>query len=201
MPAPATALVGHSWGAGLLGHVAAATPGSFSAFVSLSGVEVPGSVLRSSLPKLVTWGGEGGLEVLGAQISQWEQLGSPAHVAEFLGAGHWDYLSRGATVCDQSPGRGDCTLTPFLSADIVACFLTRYLRPEGVPHVKVGPFEPFEVVRSLRRPVIYPHYLTTEQQFYAGGHLLAWQAVTSRPECGVVLRWVIGQGVGEMTHG
>lgn len=200
MPAPATALVGHSWGAGLMGHVAQSAPGSYSAFVSLSGVEVPGGVLRSSLPKLVTWGGDLGLEVLGVPVSQWDRLGSPAHVAEFLGAGHWDYLTAGASSCDQDPGRGDCTLTPFLAADIVACFLTRYLRPEGVPHFRFGPVDLFEIARSLRPPAFYPLYLTTEQKFYAGGHLMAWQAVTSRPECGVDLRWVIGSDVGELTH-
>lgn len=56
MPAPATALVGHSWGAGLVGHVAAEASDEYSAFVSLSGVEVPSAIKRSTMPKLFTLG-------------------------------------------------------------------------------------------------------------------------------------------------
>lgn len=203
MPAPATALVGHSWGAGLLGHVAANAPGSYAAYVSLSGVEVPGEVHRSPMPTLFAWGGDLGLEVLGVQISQWEQLAAPAHVAEFHDAGHWDYLGAGRSACDEvngRPQRGTCSLTPLLAADLVACFLTRYLRPEGVPFVSWGPFDFFVIDRSLRPPSYYPHYLTTEQQFFAGGHLAAWRAVPSRADCGVTLRWVLNTGTGELVH-
>lgn len=206
MPAPATALVGHSWGAGLLGHVAAEAPNSYAAYVSLSGVEVPGEMHRSTMPKLFTWGGDSWLEVAGVQLSQWERLTSPAHFAEFQDAGHWDYMSA-RSACDEvdgRPQRGSCKLTPFLAADIVACFLTRYLRPEGVPFVKKWrPFRPFHLFvihRSLRPPAFFPSYLTTEQKFYAGGHLLAWGAVPSRDDCGVALRWVIDGDVGEFVH-
>jgi hypothetical protein len=203
MPAPATALVGHSWGAGLLGHVAAEAPGSYAAYVSLSGVEVPGEMHRTTMPTLFTWGGDLSLEVLGVQLSQWEQLASPAHVAEFLDAGHWDYLPAGRSACDElngRPQRGSCTLTPFVAADLVACFLTRYLRPEGVPVVSWGPLQFFVVPRSLRPPAFYPHYLTTEQEFYAGGHLRAWGAVPSQEGCAVALRWILDGDVGELVH-
>ena len=204
MPAPATALVGHSWGAGLLGHVAAAAPGSYSAYVSLSGVEVPGEMHRSTMPTLFTWGADLGLEVLGVQISQWERLTSPAHVAEFHHAGHWDYLPAGRSACDElngRPMRGSCSLTPFLSADIVACFLTRYLRPEGVPFGNLGPFiQLFVINRSLAPPAFFPHYLTLEQEFFAGNHLRVWKAVPSRDDCGVTLRWIVDGQVGELVH-
>lgn len=203
MPAPATALVGHSWGAGLLGHVAARTPGSYAAYVSLSGVEVPGEMHGSTMPTLFTWGGELGLEVLGVQVSQWDRFTPPAHFAEFHHAGHWDYLPKGRSACDEpngQPQRGTCTLTPMLAADIVACFLTIYLRPEGVPFVKVGPFQLFVIHRSLRPPGSFPSYLTTQQHFFAGGHLLAWKAVPSREDCGVSLRWVVSGDVGELVH-
>ncbi|WP_194288489.1 alpha/beta hydrolase family protein [Ornithinicoccus halotolerans] len=203
MPAPATALVGHSWGGGLLGHVAAEAPDSYAAYVSLSGVEVPGAMHRSTMPTLFTWGGDLGLEVFGVQVSQWDRLTSPAHVAEFHHAGHWDYLPKGRSACDElngRPQRGTCTLTPMLAADIVACFLTRYLRPEGVPVVGWGPFKLFVIGRSLRPPRFFPSYLTTEQQFYAGGHLLAWKGVPSRDDCGVTLRWVVGGDAGELVH-
>ena len=203
MPAPATALVGHSWGAGLLGHVAAESPDSYAAYVSLSGVEVPGEVHRSTMPKLLAWGGDLTLEVLGVQVSQWELLTPPAHVAEFQDAGHWDYLPAGRSACDDldgRPQRGTCPLTPFLAGDIVACFLTRYLRPEGVPIFDWGPFQLFVIARSLRPPASFPHYLTTEQAFFAGGHLQAWRVVPSHDDCGVTLRWVIDGDVGELVH-
>lgn len=203
MPAPATGLVGHSWGAGLLGHVAAEAPEMYGAYVSLSGVEVPGDMHRSHLPTLFTWGEDLGLEVLGVQVSQWEALTPPAHIAELHHAGHWDYLPAGRSQCDIAngvPQRGSCRLTPFLAADIVACFMTRYVRPEGVPVVQVGPVKLNVISPSLRPPWSFPKSLTREQQFYAGGHLHAWGAVTSREDCGVTLRWVVDGQTGELKH-
>lgn len=199
MPAPATALVGHSWGAGLLGHVAAQEADSYAAYVSLSGVEVPLAMRRSTMPRLFTWGSDFPAEVLGVQVSQWEALTSPAHVAEFHDAGHWDYLPVGRSACHESEP-ASCTLMPFLAADLVACFLTRYLRPEGVPVKKWGPWKLFTIHRSLRPPAFFPWYLTSEQQFYAGGHLNAWKAVPSHDGCGVTLGWVVNGEVGELVH-
>ena len=183
--------------------MAAESPDSYAAYVSLSGVEVPGEVHRSTMPKLLAWGGDLTLEVLGVQVSQWELLTPPAHVAEFQDAGHWDYLPAGRSACDDldgRPQRGTCPLTPFLAGDIVACFLTRYLRPEGVPIFDWGPFQLFVIARSLRPPASFPHYLTTEQAFFAGGHLQAWRVVPSHDDCGVTLRWVIDGDVGELVH-
>lgn len=203
MPPPATGLVGHSWGAGLLGHVAAESPESYAAYVSLSGVEVPGAMHRTRLPTLFTWGGDLGLEVLGVQVSAWEGLTPPAHVAELHHAGHWDYLPAGRSQCDElngRPQRGSCRLTAFLAADIVACFLTRYLRPEGVPVVRLGPLTLNVIEPSLRPPRFFPQTLTSEQKFFAGGHLQAWTSVPSRDDCGVTLRWVVDGATGELDH-
>lgn len=203
MPAPATGLVGHSWGAGLLGHVAAEAPEMYSGYVSLSGVEVPGDMHRSHLPTLFTWGDDLGLEVLGVQVSQWEALAPPAHVGELHHAGHWDYLPAGRSQCDVLnglPQRGSCRLTPFLAADIVACFLTRYVRPEGVPVGQFGPLKLNDIGRSLRPPRFFPQSLTKEQRLFAGGHLHAWGSVTSRADCGVTLRWVVDGHTGELKH-
>lgn len=125
---------------------------------------------------------------------------------EFHHAGHWDYLPAGRSACDEdddgTPRRGTCTLTPFLSADIVACFLTRYLRPEGVPLQRRwwNPWQAWEIHRSLRPPWFFPSYLTLQQEFYAGGHLRAWKTVPSRDDCGVTLRWVVDGEVGELVH-
>jgi hypothetical protein len=167
-------------------------------------VEVPGGALRASVPRLFAWGDDDGLEVLTVPISQWEDLPPPAHVARFHHAGHWDYLPAGRSACDTHedgrPARGTCTLTPLLAAGVVACFLTRYLRPEGVPVVSWGPITFFLIHPSLRPPSSYPHYLTTEQQFYAGGHLTAWKAVPSRQDCGVTLSWMLDSGSGELVH-
>jgi pimeloyl-ACP methyl ester carboxylesterase len=204
MPRPATALVGHSWGGGLLGHVAADFPGSYAAYVSLSGVEVPGDLSRSPIPKLMTWGGDLSLEVLGVQISQWDAFAQPVHVAEFHDAGHWDYLPAGRSACDVDESgqlaRGSCSLTPYLAADIVASFLTRYLRPEGV---RAPPWPLSSLLRipaSLRPPLAARMLLTPEQEFYAGGHLQAWQGVTAREGCGVTLRWRADGSSGELVH-
>jgi hypothetical protein len=202
MPAPATALVGHSWGAGLLGHVAAGAPGSYAAYVSLSGVEVPGAALSSSMPTLSTWGDALGVENFGVEISEWEALTPPAHVAVFHQGGHWDYLPPGRTECEEQngqPKRGTCTLTPLLAADIVACFLTRYLPPEGVPVRKWLPIHPFAIPRSLRPPTLFRLFLQ-EQKFFAGGHLQAWNLVPSRADCGVTLRWISPDGTGQLVH-
>lgn len=203
MPAPATALVGHSWGGGLLGHVAGDSPGQYAAYVSLSGVEVPGSVGNAAIPKLMTWGDDFALEVPGVQISQWDRLRAPIHVAEFHQAGHWDYLPAGRSACDVDqngqPARGTCTLTPFLAADIVSCFLTRYLRPEGVG--TGGWLNPFRISKSLKPPLFSQIFLTNEQRFFAGGHLMSWGAVESREACGVTLRWKIGGETDELVHG
>ncbi len=204
MPAPATALVGHSWGGGLLGHVAAESPGNYAAYVSLSGVEVPGDLGRSPIPKLMTWGDDLSLEVLGTQISQWDRLTQPVHVAEFHHAGHWDYLPAGRSACDVDesgqPRRGTCTLTPYLAADIVASFLTRYLRPEGI-NVPSWPWNSFfKIPTSLRPPLASQMLLTVDQQFYAGGHLLAWKGVPTRDDCGVTLRWNVNGSTGELIH-
>lgn len=204
MPAPSTALVGHSWGAGLLGHVAAESPGSYAAYVSLSGVEVPGALWRSPIPKLMSWGADLSLEVLGVQISQWDALAQPVHVAEFHDAGHWDYLPAGRSACDVDqfgqPARGTCSLTPYLAADIIASFLTRYLRPEGVGSPSWPRSLFWRIPVSLRPPLAARMLLTPEQQFYAGGHLQAWKAVASRARCGVTLRWRVNESSGELVH-
>lgn len=63
-----------------------------------------------------------------------------------------------------------------------------------------GYYSRFTIQPSLRPPILFPHYLTYEQEFYAGGHLSAWKAVPSREGCGVTLRWVADGEVGELVH-
>jgi hypothetical protein len=152
----------------------------------------------------MTWGADLSLEVLGVQISQWDALTQPVHVAEFHDAGHWDYLPAGRSACDVDesgrPARGTCSLTPYLAADIIASFLTRYLRPEGVG-IPSWPGSLFlRIPVSLRPPIAARMLLTPEQEFYAGGHLQAWKGVASREDCGVTLRWRVNESSGELVH-
>lgn len=205
MPAPATALVGHSFGGGLTARVAARSPGRYAAHAGLSAVEYTGDLVRSGLPKLLFWGDDLTLEVLTVPMSSWEdQFTAPTHVVEVLGGGHWDYLPPGRSACEHgtADGRGPCGLVPFLAADIVACFLTRYLPPPDLPEISLPwPFGSipflFTIHPSLRPPVLI---LSDEQKFFAGGHLSAWQLVEGRDECGLRLGWKTASSSGSLTH-
>jgi dienelactone hydrolase len=207
MPPPATALVGHSFGAGLSARVAAARPSRYAAHVSLSGVEYPGSLRSSRLPKLLTWGTGTIRELPAVPVSDWEErLAAPAHVMELVEGGHWDYLPEGRSGCDAEPDgtrrRGTCPQTWAVAAGVVACFLTRYLRPENVPRSPWPDWlplpSPYRVPVSLRPPTLL---LTDEQRLFAGGHLQAWQAITGHDDCGVRLSWKTASRTGSLTHG
>lgn len=201
MPAPATALVGHSFGGGLTAHVAASAPWQYAAHAALSAVEYDAGLARSSMPKLLTWGTEPGLEVLTVPFGRWrEQFSGPTHVVEVHGGGHWDYLPAGRSGCEGDPGRGPCHLVPHLAGDVVACFLTRYLRPDGVPQTP-WPWplsawlpEPHAIHPSLRRP---PLVLTQQQEFFAGGHLTAWNGLGTA-ECGLTMSWQLPGSSGSL---
>ena len=187
MPSPATALIGHSHGGGNTSRIVGRSPHEYAAFVSLSGVGVGGT----DVPKLFMVGNGFG-EVLGVPISEGvESLSEPAHYVVLEGAGHWDYLRQGRTSCEANT-RGPCSINHQVATDIVACFLTRYLRPEGVPFVSLGPFDFFRVERSLRPPRFWKFLLTNEQEFFAGGHLSSWGLAAERDECGLTSYWKVG---------
>jgi pimeloyl-ACP methyl ester carboxylesterase len=192
MPDPATGLVGHSFGAALTGRVISEGGIPITAHASLSGT-YPAALKQVSMPKLLTWGtgGENNL----VPIVDWEtQLASPAHVVEFHGAGHWDYLPQGRSTC--TGVLGECRMVPVLAADVVALFLGRYMPPEHWVELGLPSWLPwFRVPRSLSPP---PLLLTQEQKFFAGGHFSAWPLLDDRPECGVTLNWKTLGGSGSL---
>lgn len=193
LPDPATGLAGHSFGAGLTGRLIVENLVPVAGHVSLSGT-YPSALGSRSLPKLLTWG-TGGEDLL-VPIEDWQdRLAVPAHVVEIHGAGHWDYLPPGRSTC--TGRRGECTLVPSLAADIVALFFARYMPPEKWTDVGTSwlPLPWFRVARSLQPP---PLLLTTEQRFFAGGHLAAWRLLDDRSECGLTLNWKTAQGSGSV---
>jgi hypothetical protein len=193
MPDPATGLAGHSFGAGLTGRVVVDGSIAVKAHASLSGHSTS-ALLSRPIPKLLTWG-TGGEDLL-VPVEDWStRVPSPAHVVEIHDAGHWDYLPEGRSTCTEQ--RGACTLVPTLAADLVALFFARYMPPERwtgsgpswLPWFRVGP--------SLRPP---PLLLTTEQRFFAGGHLVSWQLMDERSGCGLTLNWKTSQGSGTVVR-
>jgi pimeloyl-ACP methyl ester carboxylesterase len=197
LPDPATGLAGHSFGAGLTGRLVVEGAMPVQAHASLSGT-YPSELMSRSLPKLLTWG-TGGEDLL-VPIEDWQtRLATPAHVVEIHGAGHWDYLPQGRSTCTGQ--RGECTLVPALAADLVALFFARYMPPErwanGRPSWLPPWFPWFRVGPSLSPP---PLVLTTEQQFFAGGHFAAWKLLSERPACGLTLNWKTSGGSGRIVR-
>jgi alpha/beta superfamily hydrolase len=193
LPAPATAIVGHSFGALLGGRVALEQQG-ISAYVSLSGVwrlgaDPPWSVHRLAIPKLFIWGDDDfQADIYPSQF--WDPLPLPRHAAIFKGGGHWDYLPPGRTRCATS--RGPCNLVGVVSADLVAAFLGKYLPPERWGLLTVIP-------DSL---VATHELLSFEREFYAGNHLMGIRMLDHSPggSCQVKFDWDTGFGSGEETH-
>lgn len=183
----ATAVVGHSYGALLAARVAQARP-AISAYVGLSGPWLefgnPVPVLQAiGAPSFFMWAT--GDPITGAFESLdggglWSQVPSPKHAGVFPGE-HFDYL-RPWSGCNFP--RGDCTLIEVVAAELTALFLAR--------HVPVS-LSATEIPVTLDPPDVT---LTTEQQFFAGGHLSGLELIGSRDGCSVELRWVDGTQTG-----
>lgn len=192
LPAPATGVVGHSYGA-LLG-VRLAVEGSVSAYASLSGPWSewpslpPNPVGTLAVPKLFVWGSGPG-DALSQFDGGWAGLSAPKHKAVLTDAGHWDYLPAGRSACEGQ--RGPCTVVWALAGDVVSTFFAKYLPPELWPGLGQ------QIPDSLVPP---PRNLTNEQQFFAGGHLMAFTLIGSRPGCGVTLSWSTSSGTGSVTR-
>ncbi|HRQ64947.1 MAG TPA: hypothetical protein PKZ76_08795 [Xanthomonadaceae bacterium] len=181
--ASSTAVAGHSYGALLAARVAQARR-SMSAYVGLSG---PWTDLGNPIPLLQGIGAPSffmwaeGNPITAALESMdgggmWGQVPAPKHAAVLPGE-HFDYL-RPWSGC--SFPRGDCTLVEAVAAELTALFLARRL-PVGTsaPPIPV----------SLAVPDV-PR--TTQQQFFAGGHLNGLHQIATRSGCRVRLRWLEG---------
>ncbi len=181
--ATSTAVIGHSYGALLAARVAQARS-TISAYVGLSG---PWTELGNPVPLLQAIGAPAffmwaiGNPIVGALESLdggglWNQIPAPKHAAVLPGE-HFDYL-RPWSGCGFP--RGECTLIEAVSAELAALFLARRL--------PVGTSSP-PIPLSLEVPAVS---LTTQQQFFAGGHLNGLQQIASRRNCPVELRWQEG---------
>ncbi|GAB3171460.1 FG-GAP repeat domain-containing protein [Telluribacter humicola] len=178
MAPPATAIIGHSYGALLSGRFA--LQNDLSAYVSLSGVwgnwdiqaGGPKPIDALGIPMLFIHGGSDLLTTMFGH-GQWEKLNTPKHRIIFENGMHWDYLPEGTTPCDRT--RGTCKLVDEATADFVTMFLARYLPPELAPHL------PDQIPDSLTPP---PLVLTPEQEFYAGSYLNGVAGLSGNNKCG-----------------
>lgn len=183
-----TGIIGHSRGAGLAARYAGST--SIAAFASLSGQGISPS-FELSIPKLYTWG-DPAIDLF-SEISPgtWSSIAPERHSVDFEGAGHFDYLRAGRSDCENKSGRGPCNLVPTLSMDIVATFFGKYMPPElwgslrdCIPDTLIAP----------------SHDLSTEQQFFAGGHLMGFDLLEDSEVCSVELRWATAGGTGSISR-
>jgi len=180
MPAAATGIIGHSFGALLSARFAKSN--EIAAFASLSGVweDWPGGpagpvpIIGLNLPMLFIWG-EADLFVR-ISDSVWNSLAIPRYRAIFSEGLHWDYLPPGSTPCDNE--RGPCPYLAPATVDYVTMFFGKYLPPEFAPQL------PDQISNIFIPPALV---LTFEQEFYAGGYLNGVRMLSGRQECHVTV--------------
>lgn len=184
LPAPATGLAGHSYGALHAGILATKIP--VAAVASLSGVWIdwpdavgPRPIFQGTFPRLFTWGTEPFTErdaIL--PNSMYSQITMPKHLAVFADGEHFDYLYDPVLPCRGT--KGPCRYLGPATDDLVTMFFANYLPPELWPNL------PDRVPDSLYPPRLQ---LTFEQEFFAGGHLNGMQAFTAGSACHVDLSY------------
>lgn len=141
LPAPHTAVVGHSYGATLGAQLVTEMP--VMAFASLSGTfgqvyfESAQKMLSAiQVPSLFCWNDNDDVgfnaKLLMPDVPDdrqlWAAIGTPKHGVIFQGGLHGDYLRPGTAVtCAQN---GPCARVPSLAADFVTTFLGKYVPPE-----------------------------------------------------------------------
>jgi hypothetical protein len=74
--------------------------------------------------------------------------------------------------------------------DIAATFFGKYMPPEHWQSLRTC------IPDSLIAP---SHNLTTEQQFFAGGHLMGFDLLEGSEVCSVELEWTTATGSGTLT--
>ena len=194
MMTPATAMVGHSYGALLGGRIVAESSDQFGAYVSLSGVwddwTVPGRpVTRLGKPALFMHGGrddiytrlEGGL---------WDRIPAPKHRVELHNARHFDYLRPTSSTCARE--QGPCTSSHILAADLTTIFISKHVWPQ----------ESGILPGYIRDDLNLPRpSLTDRQRFYDGGHLTGVRGIDRSTTCRVTITWATPEGRGSRTLG
>ncbi len=104
--------------------------------------------------------------------SIWNQLPRPRHRVVFAEGEHWDYLGPVDVPC--RPGRGPCHGLGAATDDLVTMFLAKYLPPELATDL------PDRVPPSMEPPEMV---LTPEQEFFAGAHLVGFDALEGDTAC------------------
>ena len=194
MAVPATAIVGHSYGALLGARIAALVPTRVSAYVSLAGPWTewpsrngPRPLRTLTVPSLFCWGDE---DMLGDLSSLWDEVVAPKHRIVLKGIGHFDHLrSTGSTLRCGNDQPGSCDLGEALTADFTAIFLSKYIPPEN------SDIPPGYIPDNLQLP---REPLTPRQHFYAGKHLNGLNSLPS-PQCGVTHSWDTARRTWERT--
>lgn len=182
LPEPATGLIGHSYGALLAARIPAVSTVAAYASLSAGWLEWPSVIPRpinvDVIPKLLAWG-TGDQDVYAALGSgSWSPIAPTKHRLVFDNAQHWDYVPAGRVSCEVT--RGPCTLVPTLIGDFAATFFGKYLPPEDWSSLGT------RIPNSLIAPALD---LTTEQQFFAGGHLMGLSLIGSRAGCRITTAW------------
>jgi hypothetical protein len=162
-------VVGHSFGA-LLG-ARFSEVSDVGAFAGLSGEWNAALLDLLVMPKLLVWGGP--LDFF-TQVpdSLWNQLPPPKHRAVWTEGLHWDYLVGTTAPCvlDEGP----CPALGAATTDLVTTFLGKYLPPECAIHL----------IDAIPNTLVPPELsLTSEQQFFAGGHLSSFGALEGQDSC------------------
>jgi pimeloyl-ACP methyl ester carboxylesterase len=169
MPPPTLGIIGHSYGALYGGQLALSIPAT--AYVSLGGVwnswRSPRPLDTLPVPKLFALGTQPlDIAEVHASLSQqdWNALLEPKYSLILSQGEHWDYVPASDTTCDLTEvTEGRCHLVADIAADIAALFLSNYMPPE-----EFGASFPGAIPDNLMPPAVT---LTTQQQFFAGGHL------------------------------
>jgi pimeloyl-ACP methyl ester carboxylesterase len=180
LPAPATGLVGHSYGAGLAAVYA--TDHRVAAYAGLSGPWgdwFGGASLPLPLMDNPTLLVSGGAADFHSQVDDgtWQQMRRPRHRVAFAKGEHWDYLTESPPPC--SHGLGPCHALGAASHDLVTMFLGRYLPPELATDL------PLRIPNNLEPPSLDD--LTVEQQFFAGGYLNGYDGLDGDSDCAVTV--------------
>jgi hypothetical protein len=182
LPAPATGLAGHSYGA--MNADILATEVDVGAVAMLSAPwtdwsSPPWPFTQVVAPQLFTWGTGFGDIYAVVPDNLWEETGLPRHRVVFTGADHWDYLYSQSIPCrGEEGGRGPCPWEGAVAADYLTMFFGRYLPPEYWPNL------PDEIPPTLEPP---PLVLTQAQQFYAGSYLQGGQAFGGDTSCAMTV--------------
>jgi pimeloyl-ACP methyl ester carboxylesterase len=186
LPRPATAVIGHSYGALLAGRLAAAQVHPFSAYVSLSGVWSEYGVLplpldQLDVPSLFTWGVSS--SDASANIDRiWETLPTVKHKLRFPDAAHFDYLRGVDPSCAEQVGPNP----PFVrdvTTDMVTAFLSHYLPPEFWTSLRQT--IPHSLVIGL------PLQLEPSQVPYATNHLPGFARLNPDGASSAIHTWVV----------